>query len=174
MDINLQAIEAALVKELADRAEREFDVGEFLRDALDRRLNRLFAERAEAEIEATVSAIIKDGFDREFRPVDAFGHPSGPSTTLRKALAGMISNFWQQKVDKSGKPGDGWGYDMTRAEYTMAQLVTSDFRGELQQHVVNVAGGLKDGLRAELRNTVNGLLDQVFRVRTQNDKPELL
>ena len=48
-------------------------------------------------------------------------------------------------------------------------MCADDFKGQMQQHVVNVAGGLKDELRKSLRKTLDELLSGVFRVKTKDD-----
>jgi hypothetical protein len=170
MNIDMKSVEQAVAIEMARLAQEELDVTEMLRKAVDKRINEVFTECAERQIADAVNSAIREGFDHEYCRVNTFGQKASHPTTIRKELDRMIAEYWNAKVDKNGKPSDGYGEKMTRAEWTMAQMVASDFKGEMQQHVANVAGGLKDGLRKTLHSTVNELLSGVFRVRSADDK----
>jgi hypothetical protein len=170
MNIDMKSVEQALVVEMARMAQEEIDPSEMLRKAIEKRINEVFTECAERQIADAVNAAIRDGFDREYCRVNSFGQNASAPTTIRKELEKLVADYWNTKVDKNGKPSDAYGCSSTRAEWVMMQLVASDFKGEMQQHVANVAGGLKDGLRKTLHKTVNELLSGVFHVRTADDK----
>ena len=170
MNIDIKSVEQAVAKELAQIAREEIDPHKMLAEAVEERINAVFTECAEKQIADAVNAAIQAGFDHEYCRVNSFGQKSGQSTTIRKELEVLLSGYWNTKVDASGKPSDSsYGNRMTRAEWTMTQLVASDFKGEMKHHVVNVAGGLKDGLRKTLHETVNELLSGVFHVRSTDD-----
>jgi hypothetical protein len=169
MNIDMKAVERALVEEMARIAQEEIDPSEMLRQAIEKRINEIFAECAERQIADAVNAAIRDGFDREYCRVNAFGQKASAPTTIRKELERLVANYWNTNVDKNGKPSDAYGATSTRAEWIMMQLVASDFKGEMKQHVADVAGGLKDGLRKTLHATVNELLSGVFHVRSADD-----
>jgi len=173
VDINIKAVEQAVAAEMARIAQEEFDPREMLEKAVQKRINDVFTACAEKQIADAVNAAIREGFDHEYCRVNTFGNPVGNQTTIRKELDRMIAEYWNTKVDRNGKPSDGYGVVMTRAEWTMAQMVASDFKGEMQQHVVNIAGGLKDGLRKTLHATINELLAGVLRVQTVDDSEAL-
>lgn len=73
-------------------------------------------------------------------------------------------------VDETGKVvTNGYDKSVTRAEWVMSKIVADDFNSQMKQHVVNVAGGLKDNLRRSLHETVNELLSEVFKVKSLDD-----
>ena len=141
---------------------------------LEDRVNQLFTEVVDQQIRDKAAEITRDAFDRSYRRVDGFGRPAGEETTIAKELGWMISEYWSQAVDKSGKPTEKNSYtkSMSRAEWTMLQICSGDFQGELKQHAVNVTASLKDGLRARLRQEVDQALSSLFRVVSHDDKEE--
>ena len=170
MNIDMKSVEHAVAIEMARLAQEELDPTEMLRKAVDKRINDAFTECAERQIADAVNAAIRDGFDHEYCRVNSFGQNASAPTTIRKELDRLVAEYWNTKVDKHGKPSDAYGCSSTRAEWIMMQLVASDFKGQMTQHVANVAGGLKDGLRKTLHETVNELLSGVFHVRSADDK----
>jgi hypothetical protein len=170
MNIDIKSVEQAVAVEMARIAQEEINPHDMLAKAVEKHINNVFAECAEKQIADAVNAAIQAGFDHEYCRVNSFGQRSGQPTTIRKELEKMIAGYWDAKVDKHGKPSDGYGEKTTRAEWIMMQLVASDFKGEMKQHVVDVAGGLKDGLRKTLHETINELLSGVFHVRSKDDQ----
>jgi hypothetical protein len=169
MQIDQRRIEDAIIAEVAANLTNEHEFASRLHKAIDERINVLFAKKANEQIETAINDAIRSGFDREYHRVTTFGEKSGDSTTIRKELDRLIGGYWNTQVNTQGKPDTGYGGKMTRAEWVMAQIVADDFNAQMKQHVVNVAGGLKDNLRKSLHETVNGLLSEVFKVKSQDD-----
>jgi len=170
MELDQTRIEDAIVREVADKIIGEEDLYNRVKRAVDERIDAHFKKTADAQIRSAVESAITEGFERSYQRVDSFGQRQGEPTTIRAELEKMIGGYWNTKVDKSGKPGSGYGVDTTRAEWMMTQLVAADFQGEMKQHVVNLGGTLKDKLRAELHQTVNKLLSEVFLVNSADDQ----
>ena len=170
MEIDKAGIEAAIVRQVADEFIGDEELISRVRTATNERVDRFFREAAEAQIQATVEAAIRDGFDREYCAVTSWGERQGAPTTIRKQLERVIAGYWNETVDKSGKPSSGYSDKLTRAEWLMSKMCAADFKGNLEQHVVNIGSVLKDKLRAELHDTVNKLLSQVFHVKSIEDQ----
>ena len=170
MQINQERIEKAIVDEAVETIINEEGFIGRVQRAVDARIDKLFKDKADAAISEAINAAIRNGFDREYCRVTAWGEKDGEPTTIRKELERVIGNYWNQQVDSSGKPASGYSAKMTRAEYVMSQIVVDDFNAQMKQHVVNVAGGLKDRLRESLHETVNELLSEVFKVKSINDQ----
>ena len=158
----------------ADTVIDEDDLFKQVRETVDARIDKLFSEKFDAVINDQIEAAMKDGFDREFHEIDSFGRPQGEPTTISKKLAAMVQNYWQETVDRNGKPTPkiSYGDNTTRAEYTLLKLCGQDFHKELHQQTINAAGALKDGLRAELRGWVDKSLGEIFHVRSADDQAE--
>lgn len=171
MELNQERIEAAVVAEVADRIIDADNLFDRVRKAVDAKIDALFKERAQAQVQAAVDEAIASGFDREYTRVNAWGQKEGQSTSIRKELEKLIGGYWNEKVDSKGQrstyPSDR---DLTRAEWLMAKMCADDFNGHMKQHVVNVGGALKDQLRVSLHGTVNALLSEVFRVNSLGDQ----
>ena len=52
----------------------------------------------------------------------------------------------------------------------MAQICANDFSEKMRQAAVSVTAALKDGFRAQLATHVDGLLDELFRVKSLQDQ----
>lgn len=169
MELDTARIEAAIVTEVAAKMISDEELYARAKTDISAKVSKLWETLVEARIRTEVEASIAKGFDHEYQRVDTFGLPRGEKTTIRAELEKLIAGYWNAPVDKSGKPSDGYGTKLTRAEWLMTQMVAADFQGEMKQHVVNLGGSLKDKLRAELHDTVNKLLSEVFHVRSAED-----
>lgn len=171
MELNTARIEDAIIAEVSDKMIGDDDLYSRVKTALDARIDKHFREVADAQISSAVELAIASGFEREYQRVDNFGSAKGEKTTIRKELEKLIGDYWNCRVDREGKPTtDSHGSKATRAEWMMTQLVAADFQGDMKQHIVNLGGALKDGLRTELHQTVNKLLSDVFHVRSEDDQ----
>ena len=92
MELDQARIEAAIVKEAAERIISEDDLFGRIRAAVDVRIDKLFKDQADAQIRAAIDAAITNGFDREYCRVTAWGERDGEPTTIRKELERVISN----------------------------------------------------------------------------------
>jgi hypothetical protein len=171
MEIDQARIEQAVIDDVSRKLVSDDDLYSRVAKAVDARIDKHFMDAADAQIRTVVEAAISHGFDREYQKVSAFGEKVGDKTTIRAELERLIGGYWNERVDKSGKPTTS-NYDNppTRAEWVMMQMVAADFRDGMQQHVVNVGGALKDKLRSELYETINRLLADVFHVRSAADQ----
>ena len=170
MQINQERIEKAIIEEAVNNILHEDKLAERISSAVNTKINALFKDRADAQIDAAINDAIRSGFDREYCRVTPWGEKEGAPTTIRKELDKLIGDYWNARVDKNGKAvTSSYGESITRAEWVMSKIVADDFNSQMKQHVVNVAGGLKDSLRRSLHETVNGLLSEVFKVNSQDD-----
>ena len=171
MELNQARIEDAIVREVADKIIDEEELYSRVKNTVDARIDRLFKTSADAQIATAIEAAIARGFEHEYLRVNAFGQQEGEPTTIRRELEKMIAGYWNAIVDRQGKASsNSYGTNTTRAEWMMTQLVAADFKGEMQQHIVNLGGALKDKLRASLHETVNRLLSETFHVNSAEDQ----
>ena len=171
MEIDKTRIEDAIVSEVADKMVGDDDLYAMVKRGIDERVDRLWNETVKDRITAEVEAAIAKGFEHEYQKIDGFGIAKGPSTTIRAELEKLIAGYWNERVDRAGKPdASTYGNTTTRAEWLMAKMCADDFAGQMKQHVINVTGALKDGFRKELNSTVNKLLSDVFHVRSMDDQ----
>ncbi len=171
MEIDKASIEDAIVNQVAADFVNEENLSQRIRDEVNKRIDRLFKDKADAQIGEAINDAIRNGFDREYCRVNSWGEREGTPTTIRKELERLIGDYWNTKVDRNGKPDTGYGDNkLTRAEWVMAQMVASDFKDTMKQHVANLAASLKDGLRQELHKTVNRLLSEMFHVKSHQDQ----
>lgn len=174
MDITFDAktIEKAVVDRAVERFfDEHYDFRATLTAEVTKRLDAMFADKAEAAIAGAIDTALEDGFNREFQRSTPWGEKQGAPTTIRRELEALLTDFWKQTVDKSGKPSTGYG-NVTRVEYVMTKVAGEDFMKNLSQHLIGSAAHFKDGLRNELRGRVDEMLGNLFHVKTAQDKAE--
>ena len=142
MQIDQEKIEAEIIEQAVAEIVNSEHLNGLAQKAVTERINAIFKNTAEKQIEDAVSAAIKEGFERPYTKVDSFGKPQGEPTTISAQLEKQIAGYWNQVVDKQGKPVEGGSYATfgTRAEWVMAQMVADDFKGQMKQLAVNIGG----------------------------------
>lgn len=168
MEINKERIEDAIVEKVASDFINEENLSEQINSEVKRRIDFHFKTHADAQIKGAIDDAIRNSFEREYCKVNSWGQREDNPTTISKELERLIGNYWNAKVDRNGKETT-YSEGTTRAEWLMMQLVAADFKDAMKQHVVNITGGLKDGLRDQLHKTVNELLSGTFHVKSIDD-----
>jgi hypothetical protein len=172
MEINSATIQDAIVKEVSERIFDEMGIHEMIEKKVTTKIDTIFTETVDAQIQREIEKAVSGGFEREYHKVNSFGNPQGEATTISKELERIVSTYWQQKVDRSGKPTDSSYSAGTRAEWMMLQVCGDDFKDRLKQEMANVSGNLKDGLRDQLRTWTDQTLGNLFNVRSAHDQAE--
>lgn len=172
LNINEEEIKKAIIQQAADQiVDSDSDLSSIVRTEVERRIEAIFKNRAEAQIEASIDQAIKESFNHEYQKVTQWGEPAGPKTTIRKELERVVSGYWTAKVDaKTGKPSTSDYSSVTRAEFVMTQVCAEDFTKGLQSAVTSVTGALKDGLRSQLATQMDLMLGQLFHVKSLQDQ----
>lgn len=170
LNINEEDLKAAIVEKAADDLIHDEHLTSLVAKEVKARVDKIFVDRAEAQISLAIDEAIKTGFEREFQRTSSWGEPIGPKTSIRAELEKMVGGYWNTKVDKYGKPSDGYGDKMTRAEYLMTQICSGDFSEAMKQSALNVTGALKDGLRNQLAAHMDEMLNSLFHVKSLQDQ----
>lgn len=172
MYIKEEDLKDAIVRTAADEILRQdHDLTAMIGKEVKSRIDRIFVDRAQAQIESMINDAIKESFNHEYQRVTQWGEPTGPRTTIRNELERTVSGYWTTKVDpKTGRPSTSDYSSVTRAEYLMTQICAEDFSVALRQHVTNVTGALKDGLRNQLAAQMDTMLSELFRVKSLQDQ----
>lgn len=178
MDLNLDAkkLEAAIISEAANQILDAEGGAAFtrlldgVRKSVEARIDKIFAETADAAIQNAVAKAIQDGFEKEYCRVNQWGKPEGKPTTIAKELSRVVSGYWNEKVDSNGKPTDSSYSSMTRAEFVMLKVCGDDFSARMKDAALNVTGALKDGLRNQMAQQMDRMLDGLFHVKSLQDQ----
>lgn len=171
MQIDQEKIEKAIVEEAVHKFATDDDLYTRIREGINQRIDKLFADKVSLIVTETVERIVGEGFERSYHKTDGFGRPVGQLTSISKELETLVTNYWTDRVDRSGKKVENGAYNsVSRAEWMMAQICADDFSKEMKQHVVNVTAQLKDHFRAVLNSHVATMLSDVFRVQSQGDR----
>lgn len=172
LNLNEADVQKAIVEKVADDIlNRDHDLGAMVRAEVKTRIDKIFVDRAQAQIEAVINETIKGSFEHEYQRMTQWGAPDGPKTTLRAELEKTVSGYWTAKVDPRNGSFSASGYNaVTRAEYLMTQVCAADFTKHMQEAAVSVTGALKDGFRGQMAKHMDELLDSLFRVKSLQDQ----
>lgn len=172
LNIDEGQLKTAIVSQVADQLLREDDdLSGMVAAEVKKRIDQIFDERVKAQIQVAIDETINGSFEREYRRVNQWGDQEGPSTTLRKELEKTVTAYWNGKVNPGdGKPASSDYNSVTRAQWLMTKICAEDFSKQMQQHVTNVTGALKDGLRNQIANQMDQLLGDLFRVKSLQDQ----
>lgn len=171
MQIDQAKIEQAIIDQAVDKMIGDDDLYGRVKKGIDARIDKLFANEVQSLITQTIEKLTKEGFDRLYCKTDSFGRPVGEPTSISKELETLLHNYWTQRVNSRGESVENGTYNsVSRAEWTMSQICADEFSKELKQHVVNVAGSLKDHFRGVLNNHVAIMLSDVFKVQSADDR----
>lgn len=172
LNINEEDLKSAIVEKAADEILQESeDLSGLIAKEVRARLDKIFLERAESQIQQAIDTAVANAFEREYRRVTRFGEPEGQPTTIRKELEKTVDAYWGARVDpRTGKPTDSTYNSVTRAEYLMTQVCAEDFTDGLKNSVLNVTGALKDGLRNQLAKQMDQMLNDLFRIKSLQDQ----
>lgn len=171
LNINEEDLKAAIVTRAAEDLVNDEHLSGLVAKEVKARVDKIFIDRAEAQIAAAIDDAIKAGFEREYQRVSPWGEPTGPKTSIQKELDKLVSGYWNARVDTHGKPTENsYGTSMTRAEFLMTKICAQDFSEAMKQSALNVTGALKDGLRNQMAKHMDDLLGELFRVRSLQDQ----
>lgn len=172
LNINEEDLKAAIVERAADSLlSEDQDLSGLIAKEVKTRLDKIFIDRAEAQIQAAIDEAVRTSFDREYCRVTSWGEPDGPKTSIRKQLDLIINGYWTQKVEpKTGKPSTSDYNTVTRAEYLMTTICAQDFTAQMKQDALNVSGALKDGLRNQMGKVMDEILNGLFHVKSLQDQ----
>lgn len=172
LNIDEEDLKAAIVAKAADAILRhDDDLSHLIGKEVQKRVNAIFVDRAEAQIQAAIDAAVANSFDAQYQRVTSWGQPDGEVTTIRKQLEKTVASYWSAKVDtKTGKPSSSDYSSVTRAEYLMTQICAEDFSAAMKQSALNVTGALKDGLRNQICQQMDLLLNGLFHIKSLQDQ----
>jgi hypothetical protein len=172
LNINEEDLKDAIVKRAADEIlQRDDDLTAIINKEVKARLDKIFTDRAEAQVRSAIDAAVVNAFEREYQRVTSWGHPEGTKTTIRKELEKTVSSYWSARVDaKTGVPSTSDYSSVTRAEFQMTKICAQDFSEAMKEAAINVTGSLKDGLRNQMGKQMDSMLDGLFKVKSLQDQ----
>lgn len=172
LNINEEDLKAAIVERAADEIlKQDDDLTAMISKEVKSRLDKIFIDRAEAQIEAAIDHAVQIAFDREYQRVTSWGEADGPKTSIRAQIDKVITGYWSEKVNvKTGKPDSGYGDKVTRAEFLVTQMCAKDFSEQMRQDAIQITGALKDGLRNQMAKVMDEMLSSLFHVKSLQDQ----
>lgn len=172
LNINEDDLKAAIVAKVADEILHDGDdLSNVILQEVKARVDKIFVDRAEAQVQAAIDETVLNAFDREYQRVTSWGEPEGQKTSIRKQLDQIVNGYWSQKVEpKTGRPTTSDYQTVTRAEYLMTTICAEDFTQKMKQDALNITGALKDGLRNQMAQVMDGVLNGLFNVKSLQDQ----
>ncbi|WP_039967900.1 hypothetical protein [Pseudomonas chlororaphis] len=172
LNINEAELKKSIVANVAEQLLREDeDLSDLVAKEVKKRIDKIFDERVTSQIQKAIDETINGSFEREYRRVNQWGDQEGPSTTLRKELEKTVTAYWNCKVNPSdGKPSSSTYSTVTRAEWLMTKICAEDFTKQMQTSVNAVTGALKDGLRNQLAQQMDAMLNGLFHIKSLQDQ----
>ena len=171
LNINEEELKAAIVAQAADQILAGDDLSGLIAKEVNARINKIFATRADEQIQIAIDAAVVNAFDREYQRVTQWGDADGDKTSIRKELDRIVTGYWAAKVDaRSGKETDSSYNAVTRAEYLMTTICAKDFSATMKEAALSVTGALKDGMRNQLAQIMDGVLNDLFMVKSLQDQ----
>ncbi|WP_134613007.1 hypothetical protein [Pseudomonas aeruginosa] len=171
LNINEESLKTAIVAQVADQLLREDgDLSGLVAKEVKKRIDKIFDERAMAQVEKAIDETVQNCFERDYQRVTAWGQPEGEPTSIRKELERTVSGYWSAKVDPRTGRADGGYNSVTRAEYLMTQICAEDFSKQMKDSAVNITGHLKDGLRNQMGKVMDDILSGLFKVKSLQDQ----
>jgi hypothetical protein len=172
LNFNEEELKEAITQKAAEAILNDSDSLEgMIAKEVKSRLDKIFIDRAQAQIESAIDQAVQTAFDREYQRVTTWGEAEGPKTSIRAQIDKVINGYWSEQVNaKTGKPNDGYGDKVTRAEFLMTQMCAKDFSKQMRDDALAVTGALKDGLRNQLAKVMDDMLNGLFHVKSLQDQ----
>lgn len=110
-------------------------------------IERLVASM-ESKISERIDSLLNEKmievFERAYQPVDRWGNPVGPMTTVRDRIMDMAESYWMEPVDSGGKR-DYSGYldRKKRFEWAVERCIADVMNNEIRQAATTLAADLK-------------------------------
>ena len=108
-------------------------------------IEKVAAQRIEARIADGIKArcdeVVTALLDREFKPVDEFGNPTGATSTLMAAARKEISSYMTERVDNNGNTyRDSYGRDSQprRIDWLVGKVAKPELDTAMKEAVAGV------------------------------------
>jgi hypothetical protein len=163
--------QAKVEQAIVDQAVSELlnsNIEDSIHDEIKRQVTEALNKNLNSRIEKTLNEIMKQARDTEMCPVNVWGEREGKPTTLRVALHDRAQAFWQEKVNSEGKRESYGG--KPRYEHALSVITAKEFDSAIKQNIVNIAGAIKDAVRADFYKVVDTQLNDFFKIKSIGDK----
>ena len=169
VELNQERLEQAIIDQTVNEIlGDEQDIYDRIRGEIDRQVTAALAKNLNSGIEKMLNEIMEKALDTEAQPVNIWGEREGKPTTIRAALHDRAQAFWQEIVDSKGEKASYGG--RPRYEHVLSIITAREFDTAVKQNIINVAGAIKDAVRADFYKAVDTQLNAFFKVTTLDDK----
>lgn len=152
--------------------DTHYDLKQEIQAILASKIDQQFGSLIEDKVLAKIDECLVDAFNKEYHKRTAWGEPQGEPTSIAKELERVFQGYWQEKVDSNGKATKSGYGTIPRSEWVLKCIATDEFMSMVKQDIVSMGGMAKDTLRGELRKALDGMLNEVFHVKSLVDQAE--
>jgi len=175
LNIDESSIRDTVAQKVADDLVNDEHLLAEVSKKVQARIDNLFAERVDVLITKAIDDAVVNAFEREYTKVDQWGQKVGQTTSVKNQLDKIIGDFWSARVSStSGQPTERSYDSVSRAEFIMLKVCAADFSKTMQEHAINIAGHLKDGLRNQMAAHMDNILSDLFRVKSLQDQGKVV
>lgn len=102
------------------------------------------------KIDAQLTQIVIDAFNKKYQPVDEFGDNVGNMTTFKEMLSKKAVAFLDEKVDRDGKVIGSYGSGTKRSEFVINRMVADTMNTETTRQVKELATQAKSQIEQKV------------------------
>lgn len=149
-------------QKVADQCMSEDNIYDRATSIMKARIEELFQKRVIPEMTTFLQAEMEKLVATKITATNIWGETVGPETTLRDALVGRARIFWEEKVDKEGRPSAYGG--MPRHEWMTRTVVGQEFEKAVKENAEAIVKAFKQALQANCAQMVAEHVTKLIKI----------
>lgn len=148
---------------LADSYADDSSLSESVDTMLRERVKELIENGVRNRIDSFLDAEMKRIVAEEIVPVNIWGEREGKPTTIRAELAKRAKEFWNVRVDDSGRESSYGGEE--RSKRLMKEVLKDEFAKAIKENAELIIGEFKAALKVDATRLVSEHIDRLINVK---------
>lgn len=128
---------------------------------ISKRISVLFAEGLKTKVDEFLTEEMSKIVSQEIVPVNIYGEREGQPTTIRATLAARAKEFWDVRVDDSGRPSSYGGEP--RHQQLMKRILQDEFAKSVKQNADVIVAEFKKAIKADCTKLVSEHIDKLIK-----------
>ena len=112
-------------------------------------------------VDNMIAEIVEEVTSDVFQPTTSWGEPNGEPTTIKDMIAEKTLKWWEDKVDRQGKPTRYTGA-ITRAEYFAEKTVGEYVRRQLDNDIKDLTARAKETINDAMAEAIKKNLKRMW------------
>ena len=151
LGIDLEEIKERIVKDAARQ----------IADTVGKGITHNLILNAQNAVNLKVNEVIDEVLSQTFQPVNTWGEKTGEPTTIRALMEKSVSDWWNEKVDSSGRKST-YGTAMPRAEYFAKQVVAKQVDYNVSSEMKKIIDAGKEKVREAMSKAVAEQIKKIW------------